>query len=112
MIDFGYRKNRSTKIDLDLASVDVYDRVRSEEPSVGLCISCGTCASTCSAAQFTDFNLRKIILLCKRGETNALTPIINRCMLCGKCQFACPKGVNTRHIILLLNQYLHEGTIA
>jgi heterodisulfide reductase subunit C len=35
-----------------------------------------------------------------------LKSIINRCMVCGKCQFACPKGVNTRHIVLTLNKHL------
>jgi heterodisulfide reductase subunit C len=54
--------------------------------------------------------LRKIMLLCKRGDTQSLSPIINRCMVCGKCQFACPKGVNTRHIVLILNKYLNERT--
>ncbi|MDR2907540.1 MAG: 4Fe-4S dicluster domain-containing protein [Bacteroidales bacterium] len=112
MIDFGYKKNESTKIDLDSATLDLYDRLLIEEPSIAFCISCGTCTATCSAGQFTDFNLRKIMLLCKRGETQSLKPIINRCMVCGKCQFACPKGVNTRHIVLTLNKHLHEGTIA
>jgi heterodisulfide reductase subunit C len=27
-------------------------------------------------------------------------------MLCGKCLLACPKGVNTRHIVLTLNKHL------
>ena len=110
MIDFGYRKNESATLNLDSACVELYDKLLKEAPSVAICISCGTCTSTCSAGQFTDFNLRKIILLCKRGDTQSLKPVINRCMLCGKCQFACPKGVNTRHIVLTLNKYLHERT--
>ena len=111
MIDFGYKKNESLKIDLDSANFEVYKKLLKEEPSVAICISCGTCAATCSAGQFTDFNLRKIILLCKRGEIKSLKTILNRCMLCGKCQLACPKGVNTRHTVLILNQYFHERTI-
>lgn len=112
MIDFGYKKNESAKIDLDFGGFEIYEKLLKEEPSIAFCISCGTCTATCSAGQFTDFNLRKIILLCKRGETQSLAPIINRCMVCGKCQFACPKGVNTRHIVLTLNKYLHERTIS
>jgi heterodisulfide reductase subunit C len=46
------------------------------------------------------------MLLCKRGDTQSLKPIINRCMVCGKCQLACPKGLNTRHIVLILNKHL------
>jgi heterodisulfide reductase subunit C len=112
MIDFGYKKNESATLDLDSASVELYGKLLKEAPSAAWCISCGTCAATCSAGQFTAFNLRKIILLCKRGDTRSLQPIINRCMVCGKCQFACPKGVNTRHIVLTLNKHLHERTIS
>ena len=108
MIDFGYRKNDSLTLDLDTESdnFDLYKKLLKEEPSAAVCISCGTCTATCSAGQFTDFNLRKIMLLCKRGDTQSLKSIIHRCMVCGKCQFACPKGLNTRHIVLILNKYL------
>jgi heterodisulfide reductase subunit C len=106
MIDFGYTKNESLKIDLDAADCSMFKRLLNSEPSAAICISCGTCTATCSAGQFTDFNLRKIILSCKRGEIQSFKDIINRCMVCGKCQFACPKGVNTRHIVLTLNKYL------
>ena len=108
MIDFGYKKNESSRLDLDLTQFELYQKLLKKEPSAAICISCGSCTATCSAGQFTDFNLRKIILLCKRGDTQTLNQIINRCMLCGKCQFACPKGVNTRHIVLTLNQYLND----
>ena len=106
MIDFGYRKNESLVLDLDTGRFDLYQKLLKAEPSVASCISCGTCTATCSAGRFTEFNLRKIILLCKRGDTLSLHSIIHRCMVCGKCQFACPKGVNTRNIVLILNKYL------
>ena len=108
MIDFGYRKNESLTLDLDSDSdrFDLYNKLLKAEPSAATCISCGTCAATCSAGNFTEFNLRKIMLLCKRGETQTLKPIIHYCMVCGKCQFACPKGVNTRNIVLILNKHL------
>ena len=112
MIDFGYKKNESSKLDLDSSRLDLYEKLLEKEKSASICISCGTCTATCSAGQFTDFNLRKILLLCKRGDIQPLKPVIDRCMVCGKCQLACPKGVNTRNIVLILNKYLHEGTIA
>jgi len=108
MIDFGYKKNESFTLDLDENTnrFSLYKNLLKAEPSAAYCISCGTCAATCSAGQFTDFNLRKIMTLCKRGETQSLKSVIHRCMVCGKCQFACPKGVNTRNIVLILNKYL------
>ena len=106
MIDFGYRKNESLVLDLDTNRFDLYKKLIDAEPSAATCISCGTCAATCSAGQFTDFNLRKIMLLCKRGDVKTLNSVIHRCMVCGKCQFACPKGINTRNIVLTLNKYI------
>ena len=106
MIDFGYRKNESLVLDLDANRFDLYDKLLNAEPTASACISCGTCTATCSAGQFTDFNLRKIMLLCKRGDTQSLKDIIHRCMVCGKCQFTCPKGVNTRNTLLTLSKHL------
>ena len=108
MINFGYHKNESLALDLDFEArhFDLYQKLMKAEPSVASCISCGTCTATCSAGQFTEFNLRKIILHCKRGDTQSLRSVIHRCMVCGKCQFACPKGVNTRNVVLILNKYL------
>ena len=106
MIDFGYKKNDSYKLDLDLNSFGLYEKLLDTEHSASYCISCGTCTATCSAGQFVDFNFRKILLMCKRGDTLGLKTIINRCMVCGKCQFACPKGVNIRHLVLILNKNL------
>jgi len=106
MIDFGYRRNESLVLDLDANRFDLYEKLLDVEPSAAVCISCGTCASTCSAGNFTEFNLRKIMLLCKRGDTQTLKDVIHRCMVCGKCQFACPKGVNTRNILLTLNKHI------
>ncbi|MCL2028332.1 MAG: 4Fe-4S dicluster domain-containing protein [Bacteroidales bacterium] len=112
MINFGYQRNESATLDLDTTHSELYKKLLDKEPSAATCISCGTCAATCSAGQFTDFNLRKIMLLCKRGDMQSFKPIINRCMVCGKCQLACPKGVNTRNIVLILNKYLHAGKIS
>ncbi len=111
MINLGYTINKSTAIDIDTADLSAYRHLLKKEPSVANCISCGTCAATCSAGQFIDFNLRKLMLLSKRGQISELKDVVPRCMLCGKCQFACPKGVNTRHIVLTLSHYLNERTI-
>jgi heterodisulfide reductase subunit C len=42
----------------------------------------------------------------KRGETNGLALEAQKCMLCGKCQLACPRGVSTRNVILQINRVL------
>lgn len=100
MPDFGYKISKDRQINFDENSKKLFAEVAMLEPSVYRCISCGTCAATCSAAQFTSYSLRKTILLLKRGEDKEVIASISKCMLCGKCQLACPMGVNTRNLIL------------
>lgn len=102
--NFGYTIHRDRQIDYDNLSRVPYNELTKQEPSVKACISCGTCAATCTAAQFTDFSFRKMILLLRRGENKEIKTTVNKCMLCGKCQIICPMGVNTRNAILTIQE--------
>jgi len=105
-IIFGYTFTRDRQIDFDANNHDICKIVAAAEPSLNLCISCGSCAATCSAGLFTDFSLRQVILLLRRGETKDLDKEISKCMLCGKCQLVCPRNVNTRNLILQISKAL------
>jgi heterodisulfide reductase subunit C len=105
-IQFGYSVNNDRQIDFDSKDKEILLRIVASEPSINLCISCGTCAATCTAAQFTDFSLRRTILLVRRCQTEDLAAETAKCMLCGKCQLACPRGVNTRNLILQIRRAL------
>ena len=59
-----------------------------------------------SAGNFTDMNLRRIDTMVKRGYISEIKKEISQCMLCGKCSLACPRGVNTRNVIMKINQAL------
>lgn len=106
MVDFGYQLSKDRQIDYDKNNKDVINYVISKEPSIKICISCGTCTATCSAGNFTDFNLRRLFSLIKRGEHKEAKENIDKCMLCGKCILACPRGVNTRNVILTIQKAL------
>jgi heterodisulfide reductase subunit C len=99
MADWGYKIVAGRQIDFEKNDFSIAEYVTRHEPSFRWCIGCGTCTATCTAAQFTSFNPRKIYLLIQRGETTALTEEISKCMLCGKCQLVCPRGINTRNVI-------------
>jgi heterodisulfide reductase subunit C len=105
-IQFGYSVNKDRQIDFDRNNKEFLRKIVAAEPSIDLCISCGTCAATCTAAQYTDFSLRRTILLVRRAETNDLARETAKCMLCGKCQIACPRGVSTRNLILQIRRAL------
>jgi heterodisulfide reductase subunit C len=108
MINWGFTIQQDRQIDFDKNDLNVSMEVEKHEPSIKLCISCGTCAATCSAGAFTDFSLRRIILLVRRGEIEGLESEVSRCMLCGKCQLACPRSVNTRNVILQISKALQK----
>lgn len=102
MKSFGFTLHNDRQIDYDATDKRLYNYVYRHEPSINLCIFCGTCAATCTAGRFTDISLRRISLMLRRGMNDLVKKEIERCMLCGKCQLACPKGVNTRNVILTI----------
>lgn len=99
MINFGYTIQTDRQIDYDGGNRRILNAVRSGEPSVDWCMSCGTCSSSCTAAVSTDYSLRKLILLARRGIEEEILKSVFRCRFCGKCINACPRGVNTRNVI-------------
>lgn len=109
MVDFGYKIQADRQIDLDKTDKRLSEFIAKNEPTFNTCIACGGCTSTCTAGKFTPMNFRKMQLMIRRGETEPVKKEIAQCMLCGKCQLVCPRGVNTRRIIMLIKQGLEAG---
>ncbi len=109
MVNFGYSINKSSRVDLDKNSRRVAEAVLAQEPGFATCIGCGACAATCSAGLFTSLNLRQIQLKVHRGETEGVAELLDRCMLCGKCILVCPRNINTRNVVILLQKELRKG---
>ena len=106
MKDFGYTINPDKQIDFDSNDKEVMNNVLRMEPSLQVCIGCGSCTATCSAGQFVGFNIRKVHTFLRRGELKFLKKEIQKCMFCGKCQLVCPRGVNLRNLILAIHDSL------
>lgn len=100
MMDFGFRLSKSATLDLDKADTSRYERLCGEEPDARICMGCGSCSATCTAGPFSGMSLRKVILGLQRGQD--VRPMLTGCMLCGKCTMVCPRGINTRRLILTL----------
>ncbi len=47
-------------------------------------------------------------MLVKRGETKEVGEHLQKCMLCGKCLLVCPRGVDTRRMILSMLKYINS----
>ena len=56
----------------------------------------------------TEFNFRKVHTLVRRGEYQGAYEEMNKCMLCGKCRLVCPRGINTRGVVMLIKRKLGD----
>jgi heterodisulfide reductase subunit C len=104
MKDFGFTAIESRTIDYNQFDDRLLSYLLKEEPSFYLCLSCGGCTATCSAGNLVDFNIRRLNLLIRRGEIENLSHEIDKCMLCGKCFLVCPRGINIRHVVMLIKK--------
>ncbi len=109
MDEFGFLAPKTSRqIDYDKFDNRLLKNILEHEPSFLTCMSCGGCTATCSAGNLTDFNVRRISLMLRRGETDRLALEINKCMFCGKCSLVCPRDINIRNVILLLKKNIAE----
>ena len=104
MIDFGYGLTPSATLKIENVENPRFAALHAREPDVAKCIACGSCAASCSAGCFTEMNLRRVILSLQRGREKETLPMLRHCMLCGKCLLVCPRGINTRHLILSIGK--------
>lgn len=100
MMDFGFSLSKSATINLDTVDTTLYKKLCEIEPDARICMNCGSCSASCTAASFSGMSLRKVILAIQRDQD--VRPMLSNCMLCGKCTMVCPRGINTRHLILTL----------
>ena len=129
MIDFGFGLSKSSTVRLDEVDLTLYRELEKLEPDVRICMGCGSCSATCTAAPWSGMSVRKVILALQRvepqrtmsppehvihvlcapegtpsavGALQNIEKMLSACMLCGKCSMVCPRGINTRHLILSL----------
>ena len=94
----------SKQINFDTLDTRLLSYVLNHEPSFKTCLSCGGCTATCSAGKLTDFNIRRIGLMLRRGNIDGLSSEISKCMFCGKCTLVCPRDINIRNVVLLIKK--------
>ncbi len=101
---FGFTISKGRQIDFDANDRSIAEYVAEREPSFRICIECGCCSATCTTGNLTAFSLREIQILIRRGENEHVRDKLKKCMLCGKCILVCPRGVNTRNVIMLARE--------
>ncbi len=101
-MNFGFKLCPSSALNLDKIDTSLYDKLVEMEPDARICMACGSCSATCTASQFSGMSVRKVLLDIQRGKEKEAAAMLRNCMLCGKCTMVCPRGINTRHLILSL----------
>lgn len=112
MTFWGYSIPEARVIDYDQNDKALSAYVAEKSPSSKLCIGCGCCTASCTAGNLTPFNIRKLQMLMKRGENKEITAQLHKCMLCGKCLLVCPRGVDTRKMIISVLEYIETQETA
>ena len=108
MINFGFSISRPRVIDIDRNNLNKSKEIIAEMPELQPCIGCGSCTASCTAGNLTDFNFRKVHTLVRRGEYQGAYKEMNKGMLCGKCRLLCPRGINTRGVVMLIKRKLGD----
>ncbi len=106
---FGFSISKGRQIDFESNDRSLAEYICENEPSFRLCIECGGCTATCTTGNFTQFSLRELNIMIRRGENDQIYSSIKRCMLCGKCILVCPRGVNTRNVVTLVKKMLQKS---
>lgn len=73
------------------------------------CMSCGTCAAACPAAEFHDFNPREVMETVQSRDEDRIVNLLKAetiwyCGQCGTCKLRCPRGNNPFGMISSLRQ--------
>ena len=101
-MDFGFGLTPSSAIELDALDNGLFEKLCSIEPGARTCIACGSCSATCTASGYSGMSVRKLLLDLQRGRNQEVEQMLSHCMLCGKCTMVCPRGINTRRVILAI----------
>jgi heterodisulfide reductase subunit C len=107
-VNFGYSISTPRSIDLDRNDLGTACETGRALPEFRSCIACGGCTATCTAGNLTSFNFRMVQTLVRRGEYTGAWRELGKCMLCGKCRLVCPRGINTRGVIMLIKRKLGD----
>lgn len=109
MKHWGFKISSPRSLNIDDYNNEIYKLMTEKIPSANACIMCGNCTATCSANKFDKFSFRDVHLKFKYAKYDDLAKELDKCMLCGKCVLQCPRGINTRGIILYMRNFLNDN---
>ncbi|HEX2976983.1 MAG TPA: 4Fe-4S dicluster domain-containing protein [Bacteroidales bacterium] len=94
----------------------LHDRLEQDiryEEGLKACMNCGVCTAICPAAEFYDYDPRKIVDIVQSGDENELEKLLKSesiwyCGECMSCKTRCPRGNTPGFIIMALRTLSQE----
>jgi heterodisulfide reductase subunit C len=76
-------------------------------------MACGTCSAGCPITGIGGFDPRKIVRMVLLGRDRELieSKLPWLCTMCGKCEHACPMGINITHLIRTARGMVERGQV-
>ena len=105
---WGFSISEARVIDYDKNDKSLVTAMTTEVPSSKLCIGCGGCSATCTAGNLTEFNIRKLQMLVKRGETKEVGEHLQKCMLFVNLPAFRRASIDSRRMILSMLKYINS----
>lgn len=83
------------------------------EEGLKACMNCGVCTAICPAAEFYDYDPRKVVDMVQRGDDEELEKLLKSetiwyCGECMSCRTRCPRGNTPGFIIMALRTLSQE----
>ena len=87
--------------------------MRPVESPADLCLGCGTCSAGCPMTGVEGFDPRKIVRLVLMGRDKELieSKLPWLCTMCGKCEYACPMGINIVNLVRTARGMVERGQV-
>jgi len=124
--DFGFKILSGRQVDMDAADDSFALELDAAVSAWRACINCGSCAATCPSGQNGGLNFRRLHYNIRMSVADAdrmaggnypsqrkvykdaISSLLTTCMLCGKCQLVCPRGIPTRYLSIQIMQKIRR----
>jgi len=99
-----------------MSGMDYYEQLEQDirfTDGLSACMSCGICTSVCPAAEFSDYEPRKLMIRIQKRNHEELerllkSDLIWKCGQCMSCKTRCPRGNTPGMVIQALRKVSQE----
>ena len=106
-INWGYAINKPRVIDIDSNNLRKSDEILREMPELQTCIAAAAVRRPVRPATLR-ISISATPYARAPGRISGRYEQMNKCMLCGKCRLVCPRGINTRAVVMLIKRKLGD----